>query len=545
MLKNIFLATFILFITACSTAPVPEPEREKPLPLKKPDIVTQTDTLAPPETKTLVSKQQDLEQDRLISYVNKDWARFIELTEWIWSFYSEEAQAALLQDSFEKLMQLEEIDLIQFTGQAEHPLQAWLWLVETQRQTGLNQKRALEDLSQITQGVSFNPQLINLLTDKIEQQLKTPEHIAVLVPLSGRLGVVGKQIRSGILKHYWHIQSSSKLRFYDTNQSDNLSALYQTALDKGATKIIGPLTRQEIEQLNQLAGPELIALNRIDDFASFHQLSLRSTNEVEQIIDHLETHCYQHVALVHSNLSSDNQMAQDLQASWKARQRFELTHHRYPQNSNNLRNELNKVLNIQHSLGRAGFLSRVIEQSIEHEPRSRQDLQAMVLIGDEQRIAIFQPHLDFYQLTLPVIGTSILTPSQLNHSEANRDLKNIQFPTYPATLVASPLNNSLEALGWDGFLLANHLHQLEKGMFIHGALGKHLLAMNNQIHTQLSWARYQSNGQLVSLHPQIANDFYSPRIAQPGITSEPNSEKIRQQLLDEINQFELFEQHAN
>jgi len=537
MLKNLLLLALIIFLNACSTPPAPD----KPLLAETTEREGLLELLIDKPARLLQPTPVELNLAREQYYQQQDWQSFIALTERLWASYSEEKQATLLKDTLSKLLLLEPEIIEQLAQSADQSLQSWAWLAQTQHTKGFKQKRELEDLSQIAQNISFNPQLIDILIADTNQLLSPPEHIAVLLPLSGRLEIIGKQIRGGILKHYWHAQSQKKLVFYDTNQSDGVVSLYQTALNNGAERIIGPLTREEIKLINEIAGPEVIALNRLEQPSNLFQLSLRSLTETNQIVTHLINQCFEHVAIISSNLSTDSQMANELQTDWAERQKFKLIHHRYPHNSNNLRAEMNQVLNLQHSQGRAGFLSRVIGQTIEHEPRSRQDLQALVLIGDEQRLAVLQPQMDFHQIEIPLIGSSLLTPSQLAQAPLNRDLKNIQFPTHPASFTVSPLTNTLEALGWDGFLLANTVHKLEKGMYIHGALGRHVMCENNLINTQLDWAQYQEHGKLVSVRQPPANNFYWTKAAKP----LSNPELIRQKLLDEIIKFNLDEVHVN
>lgn len=532
MLKIFLILMAFGFLQACSTSLEDRSSDDPQLAPATQDITAQPFT----EDKTLMFEkpvdQLNLEEDRLMSYAKQDWTRFIHLTADLWGYYSDQQQVELLQDTYERLSQLPSTTLDAMTLSDDKQLQAWSWLINATNQQGLDYKRELEDIIQLTSDQIFYPQLTEILLEQITQQLAPPETIGVFLPLSGRLAVVGKQIRAGILKHHWHKQSQTSLLFYDTQQDDVLS-LYHRALEDGVNRIIGPLLREHIELLAQVAGDELLALNRIDQPTQVFQLSIRPLNEAEQIIRHLEQHCYRHIALINSNLPIDNQLANELQKQWATRESFELIHHTYPHNSNNLRNEMNRVLNIHHSQSRAGFLSRVIGNPIEHEARNRQDIEAIILIGDEQRIAVLQPQMDFHQLSIPVIGTSLLTPSQLSKAAANRDLKNIQFPTHPASFIPSNISNTLEAFGWDSLQITLDLPKLKTGMFTQGSLGQHRINQDRLIDTQLSWAAYQNNGQLISLNQPASNNFFWQAVAKPDIQT------IRQQLLQEIIQFEF------
>lgn len=83
---------------------------------------------------------------------------------------------------------------------------------------------------------------------EIAALLPIEEKTAVLLPLSGRFTEFAEAIRNGM--RLAHRQSTEKpdLVFYDTNQIGVINA-YQQALAEGATKIIGPLQKTEIDEL--------------------------------------------------------------------------------------------------------------------------------------------------------------------------------------------------------------------------------------------------------------------------------------------------------
>lgn len=73
-----------------------------------------------------------------------------------------------------------------------------------------------------------------------------PAHIAVLLPLSGRLAEQADAIRNGILSA--HQGQGSRLSFFDTNGRD-MAGLYQQVQQAGADFILGPLLKEEVEAL--------------------------------------------------------------------------------------------------------------------------------------------------------------------------------------------------------------------------------------------------------------------------------------------------------
>ncbi|MBL1376754.1 penicillin-binding protein activator [Zobellella sp. CGMCC 1.18722] len=86
-----------------------------------------------------------------------------------------------------------------------------------------------------------------------------PAHIAVLLPLSGRLAEQADAIRNGILSA--HQGQTSRLSFFDTN-GRAMNSLYQQVQQAGADFILGPLLKEEVDALTELdPAMPVLALN--------------------------------------------------------------------------------------------------------------------------------------------------------------------------------------------------------------------------------------------------------------------------------------------
>ena len=75
-------------------------------------------------------------------------------------------------------------------------------------------------------------------------------HIAVLLPLSGRLAAAGRDVRDGLIAaHFAHGVDAPALRFYDTataTDAATMQALITRARAAGARFLLGPLGRDEV-----------------------------------------------------------------------------------------------------------------------------------------------------------------------------------------------------------------------------------------------------------------------------------------------------------
>src|SRR4051812_10012688 len=72
-----------------------------------------------------------------------------------------------------------------------------------------------------------------------------PQHVALLLPLSGNLASAGQAVKEGFLAAYYASQPRPELaiEFYDTASQADINSLYQQAQQKGADFVIGPLTK--------------------------------------------------------------------------------------------------------------------------------------------------------------------------------------------------------------------------------------------------------------------------------------------------------------
>ena len=94
-----------------------------------------------------------------------------------------------------------------------------------------------------------------------------PTHIAVLLPFDGSLAQAGEAIRDGVLAAWYKARGygsrAPRIHFYDTSADTGVTAVYQQAVAEGAQLVIGPVQREDVEQLLQMPALPVptIALN--------------------------------------------------------------------------------------------------------------------------------------------------------------------------------------------------------------------------------------------------------------------------------------------
>lgn len=112
----------------------------------------------------------------------------------------------------------------------------------------------------------LNPRLIDGFPASSDSNYRPPERLAVLLPQTGSLGVAGNAIRDGILAGYYaETRQKPSIRFYNSQgTADGVKTAYQRALKDGAQMIIGPIGKDEVAAIANMAdGIPVLALNNV------------------------------------------------------------------------------------------------------------------------------------------------------------------------------------------------------------------------------------------------------------------------------------------
>ena len=122
-----------------------------------------------------------------------------------------------------------------------------------------------------------------------------PKNIALLLPLQGQYETPSTTVLNGFISAYYENlgqgASLPKIAIYDTS-SQPITAVYNTAVERGADMVIGPMRQSQVEEL--AASPRLqvptLSLNRLDKeqlnkTENLLQFGLSALDEVNQIAD--------------------------------------------------------------------------------------------------------------------------------------------------------------------------------------------------------------------------------------------------------------------
>lgn len=431
------------------------------------------------------------------------WAEYIQLSRELWTEVDDSNRLAIefqVWSTFKNLPQTT-LQKLQTSSEDNADLQNWLRLVEATQQKAIWQKQALRDLKDFYPTALYAEHLLPELQNKLNHP-NTIKNIAVLLPFSGDYANISLQIRNGLLKNHFSTQSDLNIRFYDSSDLSELKQTYLTAVHQGAEWVIGPLRKEAIETLVDLKPENLLALNQINN-PNIKQFNFKSESEAAQITQKLQYHDFKRIGILTSTASSDTNLAQHTLYNWTQTDGNHAVLKSYPTQRPNLRAALGSVINEPESEARKNNLKWLFKEQIHFTPRLRQDLDAIVLIGSTERLAVFKPQFKFFDLNLPTYGSSKLTPAQLKQTPPNKDLSHLIFPTMTAALKETPLKTPFEAFGWDSLTVVLNQENLAPGLCLNKGMTGKLSMQDNLIDHTFIWAQYDRYGYITEAPPYV------------------------------------------
>ena len=421
------------------------------------------------------------------------------------------------------------------TGIPPDPLSGWMELVELAR-LYLQQPDALTEVIPHWQqryprhpaSTAFIPKLLEGMRGAGQQ----PEHLALLLPLNGKLANAAGAIRDGVLAAYYDTPAASRrpeLQIYDsgTTPGDAVTA-YQKAIAAGAEFVIGPLRKKAVQALAsqpQLAVP-LLALNQIEDPALFnpslYQFGLAPEDEAREVARLAWREGFTRTIALLPNTEWGERVYAAFAAEWQLLGGITLEAERYDATKTDHGKIISSVLNLDSSKARQQQLTRHLGRQLEFEPRRRQDVDFVFLIASSRQARLIRPQLRFYRASsLPVYTTSKVY-SGTPDADKDADMNGIIFCDMPWTLESGgnwehlqrTINTSwptsasrygrLYALGIDAYRLTPYLSSNMFGAY-HGVTGNLSLGSQGHISRTLRCAKF-SNGLPVLLEPAVANE---------------------------------------
>lgn len=333
-----------------------------------------------------------------------------------------------------------------------------------------------------------------------------PKNIAVLLPLQGPYGRMGQAVRDGFLNGYYGMSSKTSYRqdisFYDTSQKSP-SALYQQAVARGANIVIGPLTKDNVQELlnhGSFSVPTL-ALNYTDSYLpnNFYEFGLSPNDEAQQAADKAKQTGRSRAIIIAAQNKWTQQVIKKLTARWQSQggsivDTFYFTPH------TDLAAGIANLLHIDPKADHEKMQKENNKETLEQQ--RRQDFDVIFLLAPPESAREVVPLLKYYYAgNVPIYSTSVIYSGK-PAPEKDTDLNGVMFFDTPWTLRIAGTSstggearfNRLFAVGRDAYLLSRELPRLAKlpNFPIYASTGALTLNSQQQIYRRLPLAKIQN-----------------------------------------------------
>jgi outer membrane PBP1 activator LpoA protein len=343
------------------------------------------------------------------------------------------------------------------------------------------------------------------------------EKVAVLIPLSGRLRSAGDSIRDGIITaHLAHKENkNTELQFFDTNKNNDISQLYQQAITEGATAVIGPLTKTNLEQLEQYANINVptLALNVTENTLinnNLSKLGLSANDDALLASKQARSAGLNRALVIQSSKNWSVRAANSFVDNWEQHEASVAIRTTFTDNAT-MSNTIKNALNLQHSKERTKYLQDVLGEVVESDPYRRKDIDMVFIATNSQEARSLKPILAFHFAgDLPVYATSQINNGSNSQSE-DMDLNGIYFGETPWAIAGDntkfsyQINNhisrggsyskNLYALGIDAYYVSQRMSLLSANSSyqLQGFTGGLNRLSTGNINREPSWASF-TNG---------------------------------------------------
>ncbi|MDP1573674.1 MAG: penicillin-binding protein activator [Coxiellaceae bacterium] len=349
-------------------------------------------------------------------------------------------------------------------------------------------------------------------------QVTSPNHIALLVPLSGPLAPYGNAIRNGFFAAYYTAKdqngTSPTIDVLDTN-GQSIQSVYQTAIAQGANFVVGPLDKPSVTTLAQqhLSVP-VLALNMGNspaNNAALIEFALSPTDEAEQAAIKANADHHHAVLILAPQTAYGTRLVSAFSAQWK-KTGGTVVATQYYNDISTLSQSISNVLQISQGRKDARTLERMLQRNVRYIPQRRQDFDSIFMVATPTMAKQIELLLRFYFVeNIPIYATS-----QVYNGMPNPELDGVMFCDMPWTLAPNQMqpaylqsiqqriqatwpNNytglaKFYAMGVDAFNVIPQLSAMQSSPSdsFSGATGTLYLSSDRQIKRQLLWAQIKN-----------------------------------------------------
>lgn len=325
--------------------------------------------------------------------------------------------------------------------------------------------------------------------------------VVLLLPLQGSMASAGQAVKAGFLAE--NQNNNAQVVTIDTTQYPSINSAYAVAQQKNPSMIVGPLSKADVMQLQQLnISVPTLALNYADETSALpsnlYEFSLSPLDEARQTADRAAQDNHHAALVIYPSGDWGKTVANALETEWQQQNGTIVGTTVLSSNDGDLSNQISTLL-----------------QADTKNQTHRQDMDVIFLIASPAQARLVKPLFKYYFAgDVPVYATSMIYGGN-QQPALNDDLDGIKFCDMPWLIdnsgslaqqrnqvvqSFSPTQLRLYAFGMDAYLLSQQLNKLgsSPSQGVSGATG--LLYVDQQrIHRQLQWAQFQ-NGQAVQIN---------------------------------------------
>ena len=322
---------------------------------------------------------------------------------------------------------------------------------------------------------------------------KTPQHIALLVPLTGNLAGAGQAIQKGFMDAYHAAAADDQpqqVDVIDTAANTDIQAAYQQAVQQGADFIVGPLDKLDVMALSRNTAVNLpvLTLNYLaaEQTAprNFFQFGLSPYDEARQAAADARQKNLQSALIIAPESEWGRGVAQAFTDQWQALGGNITDQLFYRGDMNSYTKQMANLLQVRQSANR-----RIA-------PTRRHDFDVIFLAANPYSGRQLSALLKYDSAAdVPVYATSLIY-SGTQQPTLDEELNGITFFDVPWIFNTDNSNGNarLYALGVDAYQVAMQLNRLSKtpGKSLNGDTGKLYLNDQQRIVRQLTQAQFQN-----------------------------------------------------
>ncbi len=328
----------------------------------------------------------------------------------------------------------------------------------------------------------------------------TPTQIAVLLPESGAYGTSGRAVREGFLNAYYNNQaknSKQNVKFYDTAGSQNMAALYQQAFNEGADFIVGPLIKDNVQQLSSGSFTvPVLALNYTDTKSgslpnNFYEYGLLPEDEAAQLAERAHEAGHAKAIIIAPQNAWGDRMVTAFTQQWQMTGGNISDSWRYTPGAD-FKQDIAHLLRINLAASNEQTKSNNINALSQLR---RQDFDVVFLFSQPKDSHNIVPLLRYYYVNnnVPIYSTSAIYSGKPNPT-ADADLNGVIVCDIPWSMHVAQAGSSdsvqsdrLYAVGQDAYLLSQSLQRFAQlpNFPIYGKTGALAINTQHQIHRRL------------------------------------------------------------